>query len=141
MSGNSRGVNYNMMEITSNFSVQKQLFLVHHSQHTEVTNDYHGVTEKMSYRSQCDETVDMSFYVDKDYKIVEFFESWIDFISGMNKIIPMVVTPERCIEVGCQLQNELSTTYKGPIHTSLNLKRTYLINRCHMNLLMLFLLI
>ena len=38
----------------------------------------------MVYRRMFDSTIDMSFYVDKDYKIVEFFESWIDFISGMN---------------------------------------------------------
>ena len=30
----------------------------------EVTNDYHGVTEKMAYRRMYDETVGLTFYVD-----------------------------------------------------------------------------
>ena len=50
----------------------------------DVTNDYHGVSEKMAYRRMYDETADMSFYVDRDYKVVEFFESWIDYISGVG---------------------------------------------------------
>jgi len=50
----------------------------------DVTNDYHGVSEKMVYRRLYDETADMTFYVDREYKVVEFFESWIDYISGVT---------------------------------------------------------
>jgi len=50
----------------------------------DVTNDYHGVSEKMAYRRMYDETADMTFYVDREYKVVEFFESWIDYISGVG---------------------------------------------------------
>ena len=79
----------------------------------------------------------MSFYVDKDYKIVEFFESWIDFISGMNINNPNGGdTREMYRSTAVNYRMNYPTTYKGPI-ISLNLKRTYLINRCHMNLLML----
>ena len=48
------------------------------------TNDYMGVTEKLAYRRIYDETLDMTFYVDKKYKIIEFFEGWIDWISGVG---------------------------------------------------------
>jgi hypothetical protein len=51
----------------------------------DVTNDYHGVSEKMVYRRLYDETADMSFYVDRDYKVVEFFEGWIDYITGVGE--------------------------------------------------------
>ena len=34
----------------------------------EVTNDYHGVTEKMGYRRMYDETIGLTFYVDRNYK-------------------------------------------------------------------------
>jgi len=51
---------------------------------SEVTNNYTGVSERMAYRRTFDSTIDMTFYVDKDYKIVEFFEGWVDYISGMN---------------------------------------------------------
>ena len=33
----------------------------------EVTNDYPGVREKMAYRRMYDDTLDMTFYVDKEY--------------------------------------------------------------------------
>lgn len=48
----------------------------------EVTNDYHGVTEKMAYRRIYDETIDLTFYVDRDYRVIEFFDSWMDYITG-----------------------------------------------------------
>ncbi len=50
----------------------------------EVTNDYHGVTEKMAYRRMYDETVGLTFYVDRGYKVVEMIEGWMDYISGMQ---------------------------------------------------------
>jgi hypothetical protein len=46
----------------------------------EVTNDYPGVTEKMVYRRQYDDYSAFNFYVDLNYEIVEFFESWKNFI-------------------------------------------------------------
>lgn len=52
----------------------------------DVTNDYHGVSEKMVYRRIYDETADMTFYVDRDYKVVEFFESWIDYSVGIGDV-------------------------------------------------------
>jgi hypothetical protein len=52
----------------------------------DVTNDYHGVSEKMVYRRMYDETADMTFYVDREYKVVEFFESWIDYITGIGDV-------------------------------------------------------
>ena len=47
-------------------------------------NDYHGVTEKFAYRRQFDETLDLTFYVDRNYNVIEFFDSWIDFMSGQG---------------------------------------------------------
>jgi len=52
----------------------------------DVTNDYHGVSEKMVYRRMYDETAYMTFYVDRNYKVVEFFESWIDYITGVGEV-------------------------------------------------------
>lgn len=48
----------------------------------EVTNDYTGVTEKMVYRRQYDDTASFTFYVDREYKIIQIFESWINYIVG-----------------------------------------------------------
>ena len=30
------------------------------------------------------ETLDLSFYVDKKYNVIEFFEGWIDYITGVG---------------------------------------------------------
>ena len=50
----------------------------------EVNNDYHGVTEKMAYRRMYDETVGLTFYVDRNYKVIELIEGWMDYITGIN---------------------------------------------------------
>ena len=50
----------------------------------EVNNDYHGVTEKMAYRRMYDETIGLTFYVDRNYKVIEMIEGWMDYISGIN---------------------------------------------------------
>lgn len=50
----------------------------------DVTNDYAGVTEKMGYRRIYDDTIDLTFYVDYNYGVIELFDSWIDYISGMD---------------------------------------------------------
>lgn len=51
----------------------------------DVTNDYAGVSERMVYRRMYDETLDLTFYVDREYKVVEFFEAWINFITGVDE--------------------------------------------------------
>ena len=50
----------------------------------EVNNDYHGVTEKMAYRRMYDETLALAFYVDRDYKVIELLEGWMDYITGVD---------------------------------------------------------
>lgn len=48
----------------------------------EVNNDYPGVSEKMAYRRLYDDRIDLTFYVDYDYSIIEFFEGWMNYIVG-----------------------------------------------------------
>ena len=51
----------------------------------EVRNDYAGVTEKMVYRKQFDsDELNLSFYVDKRYKVIRFFDGWMDYITGFG---------------------------------------------------------
>ena len=50
----------------------------------EVNNDYHGVTEKMAYRRLYDETIGLTFYVDRNYKVIEMLEGWLDYITGID---------------------------------------------------------
>lgn len=78
----SRGFNYGLdgenMELLCSETSLPGTFLRTHT----VENDYHGVTEKMAYRRDYDDTLNMTFYVDRGYKVIEFFEGWIDFIAG-----------------------------------------------------------
>lgn len=48
----------------------------------EINDDFTGVTERHAYRRQYDDRIDFSFYVDTDYKIINFFESWIAYVVG-----------------------------------------------------------
>lgn len=54
----------------------------------DVTNDYHGVTEKMAYRRMYDDSLDLTFYVDRNYNVIEFFDGWMDYISGLGDTLP-----------------------------------------------------
>lgn len=48
----------------------------------EVIGDYHGVRERMAYRRMYDDTTDFTFYVDHDYKVLDMFDGWMNYISG-----------------------------------------------------------
>ena len=50
----------------------------------EATGDFAGVTEKMVYRRIFDDTLDLTFYVDNNYVIPEFLESWHAYCMGEN---------------------------------------------------------
>ena len=50
----------------------------------DVTADYPGVTEKMAYRKIFDDRIDFTFMVDKDYNVIQFFEGWINYITGQG---------------------------------------------------------
>jgi len=50
----------------------------------DVTDDDQGVTEKLAYRRIYDESIDLTFYVDHNYKVIELFDGWIDYISGLG---------------------------------------------------------
>lgn len=51
----------------------------------EINDDYTGVTERHAYRRQYDDRIDFTFYVDKDYRIINFFESWIAYCVGEDQ--------------------------------------------------------
>lgn len=46
----------------------------------EITNDFHGVTERHAYRRVYDDRIDLTFYIDADsYLPIKFFETWMKF--------------------------------------------------------------
>lgn len=80
----SRGVNYftsgEDLELSCNvISTPSTSFLTH-----SVSADYHGVTQEIPYRRAYENEIGLSFYVDTKYEIIEFFEGWIDYMSGVD---------------------------------------------------------
>ena len=49
----------------------------------EVKDNFQGVTEEFAH-TRINTDIDFSFYVDRDYKVLMFFEAWMNFISGGN---------------------------------------------------------
>jgi hypothetical protein len=48
-----------------------------------IEGNFQGVQEKMAH-SRIYTQLDLEFYVDRDYKMVRFFDCWIDYIAGGN---------------------------------------------------------
>ena len=46
----------------------------------ELTNDHTGITERHVHRRQYDTTSSFTFLVDRNYKQIKFFETWIGYI-------------------------------------------------------------
>ena len=46
----------------------------------EINNDYTGVSERHAYRRLYDDRADFTFYVDRNYYIVDYFENWISYV-------------------------------------------------------------
>lgn len=77
LSKNYNGVIENIQLLCSEASLPGSSLATH-----EVTNDYHGVTEKMAYRRIYDDSIDLTFYVDRSYDVIEFFDGWMNYIVG-----------------------------------------------------------
>lgn len=52
----------------------------------EATNDHSGVTEKMAYRRIYDDSIDLTFYVDNTYKVISYFDAWMDYVTGVGTV-------------------------------------------------------
>ena len=49
----------------------------------EVKDNYMGVPQEFAH-TRINTDIDFTFYIDRDYKMLMFFEAWMDFISGGN---------------------------------------------------------
>ena len=52
----------------------------------EINNDHTGVTERHVYRRQYDQRTEFTFYVDSEYRVIDFFENWMSYIVGEDEI-------------------------------------------------------
>ena len=51
----------------------------------ELTNDHTGITERHVHRRQYDTTSSFTFLVDRNYKQIKFFETWIGYIVNEQR--------------------------------------------------------
>ena len=55
----------------------------------DVMNDFYGVQQKHAYKRQFDNTIDLTFFIDKDYQTLYTFEGWMEYIMplmGQNQL-------------------------------------------------------
>lgn len=52
---------------------------------SEVKDNFIGVTQEFAH-TRLYTDIDFTFYVDNDYKMLRFFEGWMDFISGTSEV-------------------------------------------------------
>lgn len=50
----------------------------------EVKDNYHGINEQYAHTRLYIDT-DFTFYVDKNYQMIKFFEGWMDYVSGTGQ--------------------------------------------------------
>jgi hypothetical protein len=58
-------------------------FLTH-----SVPSDYQGVVEEIPYRRAYENSIEMTLIVDNNYDTQVFFESWVDYMSGVGITAP-----------------------------------------------------
>lgn len=51
----------------------------------EVKDNYIGVAQEFAH-TRINTDIDFTFYIDRQYKVLGFFEAWMDFISGGSKL-------------------------------------------------------
>ena len=68
------------IELLCNSAVLPGSYLKTH----DIIGDFQGVSESMAYQRLYDEEVTLTFYVDHDYKVINLFDGWLDYISGQG---------------------------------------------------------
>ena len=51
----------------------------------EVKDNYMGVSQEFAH-TRINTDIDFTFYIDRQYKVLGFFEAWMDYISGDSEL-------------------------------------------------------
>ena len=78
----------------------------------EVTNDFAGMSEKMAYRKDFGNTLDLTFMVNNRYDVIELFDGWVDFIAGQN--VNNIGYENAAVSYRMNYPN----SYRSPIHVT-----------------------
>jgi hypothetical protein len=58
---------------------------------SEVKDNFMGVTQEFAH-TRLFTDIDLTFYIDRDYRVLNFFEAWMNYISGGGEV-PLNSTP------------------------------------------------
>lgn len=53
----------------------------------DIAGNYTGLMEKVAH-TRIFTPIDLTFYVDKEYKVIKFLEHWMEYISGGSGVVP-----------------------------------------------------
>ena len=79
---NTRGFNFNQEARDIELLCDSVSLPGTNFQTVNVQNNYAGVTELIVDRRDFGQEMTMTFYVDRNYKVIDFFEGWIDWMSN-----------------------------------------------------------
>ena len=63
----------------------------------EVKDNFMGVSQEFAH-TRINTDIDFTFYIDREYKVLGFFEAWMDYISGGNKDV--AITDANALQLG-----------------------------------------
>lgn len=52
---------------------------------SEVKDNYLGITQEFAH-TRLYTDIDLTFYIDRDYNVLRFFEAWMDYVSGGSRV-------------------------------------------------------
>ena len=81
---NVRGIDYRFITETSGLLCSSAVIPGSTLADAKITGNYMGVTENMTH-SRIFPDITLEFYVDKEYKLLKFFEHYIEFISNGSR--------------------------------------------------------
>ena len=81
---NVRGVDYRFMTETSGLLCSSAVIPGSTLADTKVIGNYQGVIENMTH-ARIFPDIALEFYVDSEYKIMKFFEHYIEFVAGGSR--------------------------------------------------------
>ena len=61
---------------------------------SEVKDNFQGINQQFAHTRIYVES-DFTFYIDRDYNVLKFFEGWMDYISGDNSVAKVTRTDEQ----------------------------------------------
>jgi hypothetical protein len=62
----------------------------------EVKDNFMGVSQEFAH-TRINTDIDFTFYIDREYKVLGFFEAWMDFISGGSDV---AITDANALQLG-----------------------------------------